>query len=82
MIRVPISLWDIRNGANTERFQGSVLLLPHFCLLSVPKGGGIFGKPLNRAILNTLGLHAVLTTCLMFLSVWTVPVLLAASFCQ
>ena len=31
---------------------------------------GIFGKPLKTAIWNTLGLHAVLTTCLRFLSVW------------
>ena len=30
---------------------------------------GIFGKPLKRAIWNTLGLHAVLTTCLRFFSV-------------
>ena len=30
---------------------------------------GIFGKPLKRAIWNTLGLHVVLTTCLKFLSV-------------
>ena len=44
--------------------------------------GGIFGKPLKRAVWNTLGLHAVLTTCLRFSSVLTVPVLLAASFCQ
>ena len=29
---------------------------------------GIFGKPLKRAIRNTLGLHAVLTVCLIFLS--------------
>ena len=29
---------------------------------------GIFGKPLTRAIWNTLGLHAVLTTCLRFSS--------------
>ena len=29
---------------------------------------GIFGKPLKRAIWNTLGLHAVLTVCLRFLS--------------
>ena len=29
----------------------------------------MFGKPLNRAIWNTLGLHAVLTTCLIFSSV-------------
>ena len=27
---------------------------------------GIFGKPLKRAIWNTLGLHAVLTTCEIF----------------
>ena len=30
---------------------------------------GIFGKPLKRAIWNTLGLHVVLTTCLRFLSI-------------
>ena len=30
---------------------------------------GIFRKPLKRAIWNTLGLLAVLTTCLRFLSV-------------
>ena len=30
---------------------------------------GIFGKPLKRAIWNTLGLHAVLTTCLRFSSI-------------
>ena len=29
---------------------------------------GIFGNPLKRAIQNTLGLHAVLTTCLRFSS--------------
>ena len=29
----------------------------------------IFGKPLKRAIWNTLGLHALLTTCLRFSSV-------------
>ena len=36
-----------------------------------PVGGGIwgiFGKPLKRAIWNTLGLHAALTTCLSFSS--------------
>ena len=43
---------------------------------------GIFGKPLKRAIWNTLGLHAVLTTCLRFSSVLDMPVLLAACFCQ
>ena len=30
---------------------------------------GIFGKPLKRAIWNTLGLHAVPTTCFRFSSV-------------
>ena len=30
---------------------------------------GIFGKPLKRAIWNTLGLHAALMTCLRFLPV-------------
>ena len=30
---------------------------------------GIFEKPLKRAIWNPLGLHAVLTVCLRFLSV-------------
>ena len=30
---------------------------------------GIFGKPLKRAIWNTLGLHAILTACLRFLSI-------------
>ena len=45
-------------------------------------GWGIFGNPLKRAIWNTLGLHAVLTTCLIFSSVSDGPVFLAASFCQ
>ena len=31
--------------------------------------GGRFEKPLKGAIWNTLGLHAILTTCLRFLSV-------------
>ena len=51
-----ISLWDTAFGANTERFQGFLPLLPHLCPLSVPKGGGmwgIFGKPFKRAILNS-----------------------------
>ena len=49
--------------------------LPDSCRLSVPerRGGGgmwgVFGKPLKKAIWNTLGLHAVLTICLRFLSV-------------
>ena len=47
-------------------FRGLVPLSPHLCLLSVPEGGGVFRKPLKRAIWNTVGLHAVLTTCLKF----------------
>ena len=44
---------------------------------------GIFRKPLERAIWNTLGLHAVRTTCLRFSSILDgVCVLLVASFCQ
>ena len=43
---------------------------------------GRFGKPLKRAIWNTLGLHAVLTTCSRFSSISDGPVFLAASFCQ
>ena len=41
-----ISLWDVRFGANTERFQGSVPLSPHLCPLSVPKGGvcGVYSE--------------------------------------
>ena len=69
---IPISLGDTGFHANTECFQGLVPLLPHLRPLSVPKGGGgmwgIFGKPLKSAIWNTLGLHAVLRTCLRFLS--------------
>ena len=66
-----ISVGVVTFHANTERFQGLVLLLlPTEC----PKGGGggmwgIFGKPLKRATWNTLGLHAVLTTCLRISSV-------------
>ena len=70
--------------ANPVGFQWSSSLLPCFCPLCVPEGGGmwgIFGKLLKRAIQNTPGLHAVLTTYLTFSSV-LVPVLLAASFCQ
>ena len=71
-----ISLGDGGDYANTERFQGSVPLLLRLCPLSVPEGGGggmwgTFGKPSKRAIWNTPGLHAVLTTCLRFWSIWT-----------
>ena len=83
-----ISLRDTAFRANTERFQELVpenALLPHLCPLSVPKGGGmwgILGKPFKRAIWNSLGLHAVFTTCLRFSSVLDGCVLPAASFCQ
>ena len=68
-----ISLGIGAESANFVRFRGSLPLLPHLCPLSVPYGGGmwgIFGKPLTRAIRNTPGLHAVLTICLRFLSVF------------
>ena len=68
-----ISLGDVADYANFVGFRGSVPLLPHLRPLSVPQVGrgmwGILGKPLKRAIWNTPGLHAVLTTCLRFLSV-------------
>ena len=47
------------------------MIVASFVPAECPKGGGmwgIFGKPLKRAIWNTLGLHVVLTTCLRFLS--------------
>ena len=56
-------------------FPGTLSLHRRYlCPMCVPLGGGggmwgIFGKPLKRAIWNTLGLHAVLTTCLRFSSV-------------
>ena len=53
-------------------FRGSAPLFPHLCPLSVPEVGvcGVYSEsPLKRAIWNTLGLHAVLTTCLRFSSV-------------
>ena len=45
-----ISLGDIRFCANTERFQGSVTLLPHLCPLSVPKGGGGYVGYIRKAL--------------------------------
>ena len=52
-------------------FSGVGAIVPSF-LPAECSGGmgmwGIFGKPLKRAIWNTLGLHAVLTVCLIFLS--------------
>ena len=35
-----ISFGDGTNCANFVRFRGSQPLLPHLCLVSVPKGGG------------------------------------------
>ena len=45
-----ISLGDVRFRANTERFQGSVPLLPHLCPLSVPKGGGGYVGYIRKAL--------------------------------
>ena len=51
-------------------FSGVGAIVALFVPAECPQGvGGIFGKPLNRSICNTLGLHAVLTTCLIFSSV-------------
>ena len=47
------------------------MIVASFVPAECPKGGGMwgmFGKPLKRAIRNTLGLHVVLTVCLRFLS--------------
>ena len=52
-------------------FSGVGAFVASFVPAECPVGGGmwvIFGKPLKRAIRNTPGLHAVLTTCLRFLS--------------
>ena len=53
-------------------FSGVGAFVASFVPAGCPKGGGmwgIFGKPLKWAIWNTLGLHALLTTCLRFSSV-------------
>ena len=78
---------DISRGRWGLRQFGGFLVVAVIVALFVPTecpvGGGmwgIFGKPLKRAIWNTLGLHAVLTTCSRFSSVWDRPVFLAASF--
>ena len=53
-------------------FSGIAVIVASFVPAESPKGGGgmwgIFGKPLKRAIWNTLGLHVVLIVCLRFLS--------------
>ena len=43
---------------------------------------GIFGKPLKRAIWNTLGLHAGLTTCLRFSSLFDSACVACCLFCR
>ena len=60
-MRVIISLWDTVFGANTERFQGLVPLLPHLCPLSVPKGGvcGYIWKALEKGFLEMYWLGGV-----------------------
>ena len=53
-------------------FSGVGAIVARFVLTGCPVGRGmwgIFGKPLNRAIWNSLCLHTVLTTCLRSLSV-------------
>ena len=47
-----ISLGDVRFRANTERFQGSVPLLPHLCPLSVPNRGGRYVGYIRKALEN------------------------------
>ena len=62
---------DVRfQHANTEHFQGLVPLWSHFCPLSVQLGGyvGHIRKALEKGYSECPGLHAVLTTCLRFLS--------------
>ena len=52
-------------------FSGVGAFVVSFVAAEYPVGGamwGMFRKPLKRAIQNTPGLHAVLTTCLRFLS--------------
>ena len=52
-----ISLRDVESRANTERFQGSVPLLPHLCPLSVLKGGymGYIRKALEKGFSEMYG---------------------------
>ena len=89
-LRISRRLWRITIGLSlsessfetcTTACRFNTMVLVCFCLLNLgplssgPVMWGIFGKPLKRAIWNTLGLHAVLTTYLRFS-------VLAASFCQ
>ena len=66
--RIQISLGDVQNCANTVGFRGLVPVFPHLCPLSVPEVGyvGYIRKALEKGYLEHRGLHAVLTTCLIF----------------
>ena len=59
-----MSLGDVAFYANMGRFQGSVLLWPHLCMLSVLKGGGgsvgYIWKALEKGYLEHPGPHAAL----------------------
>ena len=71
MGRLHISLGH-RLSCQHGAFSGVGAFVASFVPAECPKGGGlwvIFGKPFKRAIWNTLGLHAVLMTCLRFSSV-------------
>ena len=68
--------WHISRGrcilCQHGAFSGVGVFVASFVPAECPKGGdmwGVFGKPLKRAIWNTLGLHAVMTTCLRILSI-------------
>ena len=69
--------WHISRGhgkcTNTERFPGSLALLPLLAPTEWSIGRdtwGIFGQPLQRAMWNTRGLHAELSICGRDVSVW------------
>ena len=66
-------------------FSVVVVIVAVFLPTVCPVGGciwGIFGKPLKRATWNTLGLHAVLTVFLRFLSVSDTACVVCCLFCQ
>ena len=69
----PEGLGDGGIYSNTERFAGIGATVASFVSTECPIGRGMWGtigKPLKRAIWNTLGLHAVCcTTCLRLSSV-------------
>ena len=66
-----ISLGDGEDCANSVGFQWSSALWRYLCPMCVPLGGyvGYIRKALEKGYLEHLGLHAVLTTFLRFLSV-------------